>query len=425
MKTIFVLLAVILLIWATPIFAATPVDPSNPDLMMYANAYDDGDFAPVNIGTYFPGYHPARLNPANALGPFDAIQSDPTSAYNSNEDFFSLASRVSTTYTFAGTFANVDGVPDIQFSEVTWGASSAWHPEAAKVYLTGAYVKGAGGIAVPYIGNDDGYGYYAGIIWNKTGLIGITDARRLQITESYFSGTRDFEGNTFYQDGNFAIGEFNLPEEVVCATGITLVDVTKDVYVEFQPLSYYQPAGGTYITGINSTWDGTCVIVNSYLTFGTGIGGSTDGYDLDAIRVWKCPPVITNSACGMGDIIKKGNWFMYNTYHDTDLATPGNNVTYNIQLGNPKGGINTIGTFWVEDLGSNQYEVNYEINDEISVTIGDWIYNYVVVAEHLGISDTMNFTASPGTDDNQDFGMPFTDSNGNFYIFAHFTVGYE
>ena len=37
----------------------------------------------------------------------------------------------------------------------------------------------------------------------------------------------------------------------------------------------------------------------------------------------------------------------------------------------------------------------------------------------------MNFTAVPGQDDNQDFGVPFSDADGNFYVFAHFSIGFK
>ena len=79
-------------------------------------------------------------------------------------------------------------------AEVTW---NRWHVEAAKVYLTEAYVRDGDGNVVPYAGNDDGYGYYAGVAWNKEGIQNVSAAARLAKTQSYFAGTRNFADNTF------------------------------------------------------------------------------------------------------------------------------------------------------------------------------------------------------------------------------------
>jgi len=177
----------------------TPVDPDDPALVMYANDWEAGPIVPVNFAPYTAATHPARLNPANALGPFDAVQSPPTAdpTFNPNEYFFGLAAREWTHYTFGEEFANIAVYPDILFSEVTWG--SGWHVEAALVYLTNATVHGYDGY---YPDNDGGFGYYAGIVWNKVGIQSVSAAQRLAITESYFGGTRDFQNNTFVQDGN-------------------------------------------------------------------------------------------------------------------------------------------------------------------------------------------------------------------------------
>ena len=213
-----------------------------------------------------------RLNPANALEIYDALQT------GGDGKMFSVASQTWTNYTFGQTFYNVDGPADIEFCEVTWGR---WHVEAAKVYLTGAYVRNSSGEVVPYAGNDDGYGYYAGVVWNTEGITYVPAATRLAKTESYFSGTRNFAENTFTKDGNFGISEFNLPAEVVYATGVRLVDVTKDVYAMSGNGASYTNQGGTN--------DGKKVIATNldpfaYTILGPG-DGNTDGYDLDAIRV--------------------------------------------------------------------------------------------------------------------------------------------
>ena len=115
----------------------------------------------------------------------------------------------------------------------------------------------------------------------------------------------------------------------------------------------------------------------------------------------------TDSATGLGSpILSQGTWFMYNEYS-------GGTGSYDIQAGNPKGGENIVGSYQVTDNGDGTYTVAYNMNAGITV-----------VDEHLGISDSMNFTAAPGQDDNQDFGTTFGDADGEFYVFAHFALSY-
>ena len=216
---------------------------------MYAKAYTAGHAVGVSGEevTFDPLTTQApRLNPANALGPFDALQT------GGDGKMFSVASQTWTDYTFDDKYYNVDGPADIEFAEVTW---SRWHVEAAKVYLTDAYVRDGSGNVVPYAGNDDGYGYYAGVAWNKEGIQYVTPAARLAKTQSYFAGSRNFADNTFGTDGNFGISQFNLPAEVVYATGVRLVDVTKDVYT-------MSGNGATYLN-YRGTNDGKRVIATS------------------------------------------------------------------------------------------------------------------------------------------------------------------
>lgn len=210
---------------------------------------------------------------------FDAVQSAGGIA---NQYFFGLAARTWTNYTFDDIFWNVNGQPDIEFCEVTWG--TGWHAEAALVYLTDAYIEDSEGNIALYAGNDDGIGYYAGIVWNKEGINNVTAARRMEITESYFGGTRNFGGNLFEQEGNFGKSLFNMPDEVVYATGITLVDITNAVYTEYNPSSYLNVSGTGALLTVNSLPipypnDGAVTVVS-------GTDGNTDGFDLDAIRVF-------------------------------------------------------------------------------------------------------------------------------------------
>jgi hypothetical protein len=115
-----------------------------------------------------------------------------------------------------------------------------------------------------------------------------------------------------------------------------------------------------------------------------------------------------DSATGLGTPIQSDGspWFMYNEYS-------GDSSSYDIQAGNPKNGENIIGSYQVTHNADGTYTVTYNFDG-----------GFAVVDQHLAISDSMNFTAKPGKDDNQDFGVPFVDADGQFYIFAHFSVAY-
>lgn len=413
----FILVGVLVLAMSTTAFAAAPETPLDPALVMYADDFTVGDIVPANFDPYNPATQIDRLNPANALGPFDATAPASVSDY-----FFATNARTWSHYTFADKFMNVDGVPDIEFAEVTWGTGGSWHTEAMMVYLTGAYVKDADGKVVPYGATDDGIGYYAGVAWNRIGLENVDEATRLSVTEGYFTGTRDFAHNVFYRSGPYGTyTQFHLPEEVVYAEGIHLVDITADVYDLAFPATYSNVSGTGALVTLNSTaWDviNYDQITAAAVTAVSGINGNTDGYDLDAIRVYKYIPWRTgDTATGFGTkILKKGTWFMYN-YYDGSVGT------FDLQAGNPKDGINTIGNYTVTNNGDGTFTVTYAIND--TITKNGYVYDIVKMDEHLGISDTMSFTASPGTDDNQDYGTAFADADGLFYIFAHFSVAYK
>ncbi|MDI9645053.1 MAG: SdrD B-like domain-containing protein, partial [Candidatus Verstraetearchaeota archaeon] len=262
---------------------------------MYASAFTSGAIKTVNFDGYDPLSHPARLNPANVLGPFDAVQSSNTSPRNPNEYFFALNSREWVNYTFEQAFWNVDGKPDIEFAEVTWGDS--WHTEAALVFLTNAYVRDSEGNVVPYELNDGGFGYFAGIVWNKIGISGLApdemeaEAQNYAISMGLSGGLfRDFSANTYTQNGNFGISQFYLPDEVVYATGIVLVDITEYSYKlgAFASTGSYENPGGTgsgYSVTLKETY-GTPITSDDVIAVG-GQDGNTDGFDLDAIRVYR------------------------------------------------------------------------------------------------------------------------------------------
>jgi hypothetical protein len=386
-----------------PVAAAKPGTPT--EQVMYANGFTAGAILPINIAPYTEK-HPARLNPANVLGVFDATQSAPVPGqpYNPNEHFFGLAAREWTNYTFEDQLRNVTWAPDIEFAEVTWG--SGWHIEAAKVYLTDAYVQGADGSIASYGQADDGIGYYAGVVWNKEGINRLTGERRLQITKRYFAGDREFGNNTFATEGNFGVSQFNLPDEVVYAAGVALVDITSEVYQEGTPATYLT-AGGARVT-LREPY-GTPITPGD-VTVQPNMPGNTDGFDLDAIRVYRSlPHTGDDTATGVGKAIgANAKWFMYNEYSGEAEKT------YLIQAGNPKNGQKIVGCFKVVNNGNGTYTVTYAMDPAVTI-----------VDEHLGISDKMNFSAVPGQDDNQDYGVPFADSDGKFYIFAHFAVTYQ
>ena len=117
----------------------------------------------------------------------------------------------------------------------------------------------------------------------------------------------------------------------------------------------------------------------------------------------------SDSATGLGTpLLSKGTWFMYNEY-------TGGSVSYDIQAGNPKNGENIIGSYQVTNNGDGTYTATYNVNQGVQVDSG-----------HLAVSSSPNFTAKPGQDANQSFGVPFSDPSGTgtFYVFAHFSVEY-
>lgn len=129
------------------------------------------------------------------------------------------------------------------------------------------------------------------------------------------------------------------------------------------------------------------------------------------------PELGGDTATGSGTrILPKGTWFMYNEY-----TGPGN-TCFDLQAGNPKDGVKIVGEYCIVDNGDGYYTATYDIDE--SITIGDFEYDIVVLKEHLAVSDSLNFTAVPGSDDNQDFGVQFFDGDGHFYVFAHFSIDY-
>jgi hypothetical protein len=181
--------------------------------------------------------------------------------------------------------------------------------------------------------------------------------------------------------------------------------------------SYPATAGEATFTLPNVYWDEIRFIGND-----AGVADATD-FLVESISGLPDRPEFVPGATATGagpdgtQILNKGSWFMYNTY-DTP---PGGEQCFDLQAGNPKMGINIVGQYCITPLGGGQYEATYHFDP---VTIGGFEYQVVVLNEHLAISDTMDFTAVPGQDDNQDFGVPFS-ADGNFYVFAHFSIGFK
>lgn len=400
-------LSLILSLFGVPAFGVTPLDPTDPYLVMYADEVADaGPVVPVKMGPYNGWTHAQRLCPDNALGVFDAMPG--VSGFN--ERFFAVASREWVEYAFEDKFMNVDGVPDIEFAEVTWGSGNSWQVEAVLVYLTNATIRNGDGEIVEYGNTDNGIGYYAGIAWNRTGIAYVAPARRIEIAESYLPGVdRDFDQNSFYWANTIGWTQFNLPEEVVCAEGVYLVDITADVYGEGGNGGSYLNGSGSLVTALNCPIEGPDDVSAT-----SGYTGNTDGYDLDAMRVFRCIPGGDDSATGMGNyILPQGQWFMYNEYPEGP---------YDIQAGNPKEGENIIGFYNITDNVDGTYTATYSFNN----TIEKFGYEYEIVLgdEHLAISDEMNFTGAPGRDDNADFGEPFS-AEEPFFVFGHWEVEYR
>jgi hypothetical protein len=303
------------------------------------------------------------------------------------------------------------------------------------VYLTGAVVDG--------VAQTDPY--YVGVVWNRIGVQYLTSNQRLTYAQSESpDAARALATSVVQTDGVQQLIGFNLPDNVQSAVGVQLVDVTSKVYdmptilgrslkatyVHFKDPAQVPPdpyAIGPNLLGDEFTVAGDPALPDS-ISRAPGKDGNTDGYDLDAIRVYKCAPELgTRTATGMGTrILTKGTWFMYNSYTDSDLAAPGNNMPFNIQLNNPAVyPNNTIGTYTVVDLGDSKYKVTYDLDEAYTTVIGGWEYGVEVVATQLGISESMTFTANPAKDDTHDFNAEFYDADGKFEVFAHFVIGFK
>ncbi len=134
------------------------------------------------------------------------------------------------------------------------------------------------------------------------------------------------------------------------------------------------------------------------------------------------PELGGDTATGSGTKIpvKGGNWFMYNNY---TAATSAESRLLRRSGRKPQGRRNIVGQYCIVKNPDGSYTANYTINP--TITIGGFVYDIVVLDTHLSIKDSASsFTGSPGTDDNADFNVSFTDPDGVFKVFAHFSLDY-
>jgi len=173
------------------------------------------------------------------------------------------------------------------------------HAEGVLVFLTDAVVDlGAGPVA--YTGNDGGFGYFVGIAGNNEAIDGFSEAQKEAIRDGFAS---DFGvvGRVFYNNeteldpspnSTRATTLFYLPDEVVYAAGVLLVDIT-GYLANYDPEAgnsgtYFTP-GGSLFTYTGKTTDISDLLMGDKVlyTSSPSIGRNTDGFDLDAIEVYK------------------------------------------------------------------------------------------------------------------------------------------
>lgn len=215
-----------------------------------------------------------RSNPLNAIGGYRADQIGNEHKFYSTEYYDNTTFVYGTpkyddsgTLTGGNTIWNIPGDKDIEMCEVTWGDN--WYVEGVKVYLKNAVVRNENGDLVDYVPQTpleiENNGYYAGIAWSKIGM----DESKFPQREKYeahfneLHPNRTFKQSTFRQDGNFLFTQFDLPDDVVAASGIVLVDLANDLYKNN--------------------------VFGEKLYFDSVYQSSPGGFDLDAISAYACP----------------------------------------------------------------------------------------------------------------------------------------
>ena len=223
-------------------------------------------------------------------------------------------------------------------------------------------------------------------------------------------GTKSLYGGSF--DVTFLYGPEQSGETLRVALYRNGVLQDSTVYGPVNNGSYPATAGEATFNLPDVYWDEIRFIGDD-----AAVADATD-FLVESVSGYDRPELGGDSATGSGTkILSKGNWFMYNSYPET-----GGDNCFDIQAGNPKDGANIVGEYCIVNNGNGTFTATYDIDD--TITIGEFEYDIVVLNEHLSIKDTNTFTGSPGTDDNADFGVPFSDADGEFKVFAHFTLDY-
>lgn len=118
--------------------------------------------------------------------------------------------------------------------------------------------------------------------------------------------------------------------------------------------------------------------------------------------------------------ITKGTWFMYLTVTPTSIPD-GQSLTFDIQAGTPKNGLVDVGDITITRTGTS-YTINRVLDTNVLFAGDPYLYGLYLTDEHLAVDTdrTMSFTGKPGQDDmGYEYPYTFTDSDGYFFVFAH------
>lgn len=285
-------LAMVISLFAIPGISAAAAGYEVLEPVSWATGYEAG--TPVPSGTINDTAAADRKNLTHTLGIRDAIgYTDATGELNKSIASMRYYDQVKFTFGDADNFliGNNPDDYDIQLFEATVGG---WHPEAVEIILTNAIVL-----------NDDGEEESAGdlsigIGLNNVGLMLLAESNvangarvsPLEADPRYADGDEDLIGMTFAQacdarglviapqvselDGSTTFTRVEMPENLVSADGIILVDKTATL----AKIMFGKTLNGVlmHTYEINGA-------MYKYLTW----TGKNDGFDLDAISA----PLIT------------------------------------------------------------------------------------------------------------------------------------
>jgi hypothetical protein len=127
-----------------------------------------------------------------------------------------------------------------------------------------------------------------------------------------------------------------------------------------------------------------------------------------------------NTGKTFATITKKGTWFMYLTVTPTSIPD-GQSLTFDIQAGNPKNQLVDVGDITITRTGTS-YTIDRVLDTNVLFAGDPYLYGLYLTDEHLAVDTdrTMSFTGKPGRDDmGYEYPYTFTDSDGYFFVFAH------